>query len=77
MLRKNGEIVLVDYKTDKVKNASELIEKYSEQLRIYKLALEKAIREKGVKSLYLFSILRRKRNNLMKKACQKMRNSVE
>ena len=43
-ITKAGEIVLVDYKTDKVKKGEELIEKYEEQLRIYKEALEKSIR---------------------------------
>lgn len=42
-----GEIVLVDYKTDRVKKGQELISKYEEQLRIYKNALEKSIRQKS------------------------------
>ena len=39
----DDEIVLVDYKTDKIKNLKELENKYSEQLLLYKLALERAL----------------------------------
>ncbi|MCB2310512.1 helicase-exonuclease AddAB subunit AddA [Clostridium tagluense] len=55
----NGEIILVDYKTDSVKNGDtdELIEKYKPQLDYYARAL-KATLGKTVKEsyLYLFSI---------------------
>lgn len=53
-----GDIVLVDYKTDRVKNENELVEKYKEQLYIYKRALEKAIRQKCKFCVYLFYIFR-------------------
>ena len=49
------DIVLVDYKTDRVREADELIEKYNEQLRIYKMALEKALR-KNVTHVYIYSV---------------------
>ena len=52
----NGELVLVDYKTDYVQsnNANELIEKYKKQLEIYKRALEEALRQK-VDKVYIYS----------------------
>ena len=50
------DIVLVDYKTDNYVNKDEIKEKYSQQLQLYKLAIEK-ITSKLVKNqiLYLFS----------------------
>ena len=55
----NGEIILVDYKTDSVKNGevSPIIERYKSQLDYYAKAL-KATLGKPVKEsyLYLFSI---------------------
>lgn len=36
----DGELVLVDYKTDRVRDLSELTERYSIQLKLYKRALE-------------------------------------
>ncbi len=51
---KDQEIVLIDYKTDYVKSEQELIEKYSEQLFLYKKALEKATGKK-VKEVYIYS----------------------
>ncbi len=52
----DGEIVLVDYKTDRVSNISEIHEKYDIQLELYAEALEK-IAKKRVKEkvIYLFS----------------------
>ena len=53
---KNDKIILVDYKTDFVKNnEQELIEKYKKQLTIYKRALEKAL-EKEVNKVYIYSV---------------------
>ena len=47
----------MDYKTDYVQNEQELIDKYKEQLDLYKTALEKALGKKVSKtiiySLYL------------------------
>lgn len=40
---KDGKIILVDYKTDYVKNEKELIDKYREQLILYKRAIEKGL----------------------------------
>nr|WP_297707657.1 helicase-exonuclease AddAB subunit AddA [uncultured Butyrivibrio sp.] len=37
----DGQIVLLDYKTDKVKKAEELVDRYSIQLELYKKALER------------------------------------
>ena len=39
----DGEIVIVDYKTDRVKDPSELVQRYSEQLRLYKGAMEECL----------------------------------
>ena len=56
---KNDNIVLVDYKTDYVEKGKEelLVEKYKEQLKLYKEALEKSLNTKvknmGIYSLYL------------------------
>ena len=39
----DGEIVIVDYKTDRVKDPYELVQRYSEQLRLYKGAMEECL----------------------------------
>ena len=49
------ELVLVDYKTDRVQGEAELIEKYSSQLAIYKDALEKSLHRK-VDRVYIYSM---------------------
>lgn len=54
-ITEKGEIVLVDYKTDKVNNEKEIIEKYKEQLILYKKALEKAL-GRDVNRVYIYSI---------------------
>lgn len=56
-INQNDEIVLVDYKTDYVEKGKEeeLINKYKEQLKIYKQAIEKALNKK-VKKIYLYSV---------------------
>ncbi len=56
-INQNGELVLVDYKTDYVKsrNEQELIDKYKVQLNLYKRALEQAINKK-VTRIYIYSI---------------------
>ena len=62
-INKNGQLILVDYKTDYVENGQEsnLIEKYRKQLEIYKDALENALNRKvdkiGIYSLYLNKML--------------------
>lgn len=48
------ELVLVDYKTDRVQGEAELIQKYSTQLKIYKDALEKSLHRK-VNRAYIYS----------------------
>ena len=52
----DGQLVLVDYKTDRYNDISEIHEKYDRQLELYKYALEK-ITKKTVKEeiIYLFS----------------------
>lgn len=54
-IKQNGDVVLVDYKTDFVKEESDLVEKYKNQLNLYKRALEDAL-EKEVHDVYLYSI---------------------
>lgn len=52
----NDNIILVDYKTDYVKqNEQELVDKYKKQLSIYKEALEKALSKKVFKT-YIYSV---------------------
>ena len=48
------ELVLVDYKTDRVQGEAELVQKYSTQLKIYKDALEKSLNRK-VDRVYIYS----------------------
>ncbi len=52
----DGQLVLVDYKTDRYDDVKEIHEKYDRQLELYKYALEK-ITKKTVKEsfIYLFS----------------------
>ena len=53
----DGEIVLLDYKTDKVRNGAELKERYHAQLEYYAKALEqllgKKVKEKVIYSFFL------------------------
>lgn len=50
----DGEIVLMDYKTDKVSEDKELVDRYKIQLDLYKRALEAATQKK-VKEVYIYS----------------------
>ena len=50
----DGQIVLVDYKTDAVKTPEELISRYATQVEYYKEALEK-LTGKRVKETILYS----------------------
>ncbi len=50
----DGEIVLMDYKTDRVKEGQELIDRYRIQLDYYKRALEATTHMK-VKEVYIYS----------------------
>lgn len=53
-INKEDELILVDYKTDYIKNDIELIEKYKIQLELYKRALEGALNKK-VDRIYIYS----------------------
>ncbi|MFI3230227.1 MAG: helicase-exonuclease AddAB subunit AddA [bacterium] len=55
----DDEIILVDYKSDKMASESKFIETYKIQLEIYKKALEKATNKK-VRECYIYSILNEK-----------------
>ena len=50
----DNKLVLVDYKTDYIKNENELISKYKEQLELYQEALEAALHKK-VDKKYIYS----------------------
>lgn len=50
----NGELVLVDYKTDKVDNEDELLNRYKKQIEFYKLAVSKTL-QKPIKKAVLYS----------------------
>lgn len=51
---KENKLVLLDYKTDRIKDEKELFERYNEQLELYKMALEKALNKK-VDEIYIYS----------------------
>ena len=51
---KDGEIIVLDYKTDRVQTEAELKDRYQEQLRLYTKALEQIIRKK-VKEQIIYS----------------------
>ncbi len=48
-------IIIVDYKTDRVNSAEELVSMYSKQLRLYKYAVEQTM-DKKVKSCLIYSV---------------------
>ncbi|MCC8029627.1 MAG: PD-(D/E)XK nuclease family protein, partial [Lachnospiraceae bacterium] len=48
-------IVLLDYKTDRVKTPRELVLRYQEQMRIYAEALDRRFSKKKVKEILLYS----------------------
>lgn len=50
----NGSVVLLDYKTDRVRTPEELIERYTTQLRVYAYAA-KQLFETEVREAYLYS----------------------
>ena len=56
---KDGKVILVDYKTDYVQNENELIEKYSQQLSLYKKAIEKSLNVR-VDKVVIYSIYMQK-----------------
>lgn len=53
----NGELIVADYKTDRVEDGKELVEKYRKQLEYYARALEqltgKRVKEKIIYSFRL------------------------
>ena len=51
---KDDNLILVDYKTDYVQDENELINKYKEQLNLYKKALELSY-DKKVSKTYIYS----------------------
>ena len=53
-INQHGELILVDYKTDFVSSEIELVNKYKEQLELYKKALEEALQKK-VKHIWIYS----------------------
>ncbi len=57
IFEENGKLVLIDYKTDKVKNEAELLERYKNQISFYRAvaakSLEKEVKEAGLYSFYL------------------------
>ena len=59
----DGEIIVLDYKTDRVQNEAELKDRYQEQLRLYTKALEQITRKK-VKEQIIYSFTLRKEIHL-------------
>lgn len=51
----DGQLVIVDYKTDRIKDINVLVSRYSKQLELYKFALEQCT-EYTVKECYLLSL---------------------
>lgn len=54
LFEEDGKIVIVDYKTDRTKDARQLASLYAPQLKLYKLAIEQ-ISEKQVSSCLIYS----------------------
>lgn len=54
VFEENGQLVLVDYKTDRVNDKNELLERYKKQLTFYKYAIEKTLKM-PVKEVMLYS----------------------
>lgn len=54
IFEENGELVLVDYKTDRVKNENQLLNMYKNQISFYRNAVSKALGKK-VKEAVLYS----------------------
>ena len=53
-INEQDELILVDYKTDYVKDEEELLEKYNKQLELYEMALEQSLNKK-VSKIYIYS----------------------
>jgi ATP-dependent helicase/nuclease subunit A len=56
VFEENDELVIVDYKTDRITNVNTLAERYSSQLNLYSLSIEKVMGKK-VKEMILYSVL--------------------
>ena len=54
VFEESGQLVLVDYKTDRVNDENELLERYKKQLTFYKYAIEKTLKM-PVKEVMLYS----------------------
>ena len=54
VFEENGELVLVDYKTDRVEDEQELLDRYKNQIGFYKNAVSKALK-KPVKEAVIYS----------------------
>lgn len=54
VFEENGELILVDYKTDRVKTESELLDRYKNQIAFYRDVVEKTL-QKPVKKAVLYS----------------------
>ncbi len=54
VFEENGELILVDYKTDRVNDESELLQRYKKQIAFYKYSIEKTLK-KPVKEAVLYS----------------------
>lgn len=59
-INKDDKLILVDFKTDYVKQEQELIEKYKEQLILYKEAIEISLNQK-VDKMYIYSLYLQKK----------------
>ena len=59
VLTKEGNSYIIDFKTDKVNKQSELKDKYSLQLNVYKRAIESALNVE-IKGLYIYSFALKK-----------------
>ena len=54
MFEENGELILVDYKTDRVSDEKELLDMYKNQIAFYKSAVSKTL-NMSVKQAVLYS----------------------
>lgn len=56
MVEFDDSIILIDYKTNKTTNAQVLLQKYSKQLELYKMAIELSFKKTTKAFLYVFSL---------------------
>ncbi len=57
VIKKNNQLILIDFKTDSIKNEDDLLEKYRKQLMFYKYAVEKTLNLPVVSAaLYSFKL---------------------